>query len=246
LGIVLWQCIALGCPLGKRYEDTNDNEAAAEEFRQTLRQAYVPFQQPDGPELQQLYVIVKGCWHWNAVLRPSAATLANRLLDHLVRLGSTPPSSPNAGDLVSNLRRGVSDRIKECRLEKKKRNPNPKPFLITEIDDLVSKDNNAYDWFLKGAAILWGLVDYESCQSLESASTSLGREGQPNPVYPIFASLIYSLEKRAKLALRYLHHAADNGCVSAYEELSHAYKCLSKGVGQDGRLTTADDSDKPT
>ena len=142
-----------------------------------LAEGILPWDISRGQEADQIYPIVRDCWNANPVLRPSAAFVAQTILDIVVR--DLVPGSPAAVVPHSTLY-VIKERVLEEIRYKKEGKKHESIIIPDEARTLrQSADLNVdpVSSYLLGAAILYGLIPMHDQDNVEYASIELHPEG---------------------------------------------------------------------
>jgi len=130
--------------------------------------------------------LLRGCWQKNPKLRPSAAFIAQKLLDVLTQYAAAPESTISESSPATQQTQLVAIKQKCFELIQQKRDKkNPiEPRLTTEeFGDLVRSNHEEFDpigSFLIGAVIWWKLSDFDEWDDDYSETYDFGPEGS-NP-----------------------------------------------------------------
>ena len=226
LGTIVWECIVGTFPFSTPPPAPEDKSP----IRKRLAEGILPWDISHGQEADQIYPIIRDCWSANPVLRPSAAFVAQTILDIVVRdlvPGSSATVVPHG--ILYAIKERVLEQIGYKKVGKKHEPITPDDArMLRQSADLSIDPVSSY---LLGAAILYGLIPMHEQDDVEYASIELHPEGTEFsyfsgnlPFHPRFNLSV----KRIRGALKYLDVAIDAGKDEALHECGKAHHTLGK------------------
>ena len=138
--------------------------------RNRLAEGILPWDISRGQEADQIFPIVWDCWNVNPVLRPSAAFVAQTILDIVVR--DLVPGSP-ATVVPHSILYVIKERVLE-QIRYKKEGKNHESIIPDEARMLRQSADLSVDpisSYLLGAAILYGCMTKTMLNMLASSFT---------------------------------------------------------------------------
>ena len=180
LGTIVWECIVGTFPFSTPPPAPEDKTP----IRKRLAEGILPWDISPRQEADQIYPIIRDCWNANPVLRPSAAFVAQTILDIVVR--DLVPGSP-ATVVPHNILHGIKERVLEA-IRTKKEGKKHEPIIPDDARTLRQSADLSVDpvsSYLLGAAILYGLIPMHEQDDVEDFSIELHPEGTESSYFSL-------------------------------------------------------------
>lgn len=171
---MVWECFVGSFPFSTPPPAPEDKNP----IREKLAKGALPWDINGSQRADQIYSIVRDCWNVNPILRPSAAFVAQTILDIVVRelLPASPPTLP-PHDILHAIKERVLQGIKDKKEGSKQESQTINSDDVRTLRQSADLSIDPVSSYLLGTAILYGLIPVHMYDQVDDEYAFI----EPNP-----------------------------------------------------------------